>query len=225
MPWPKGRPRGPQSAEHVEKRRMKLQKPKVSLPLEVGAWIVWVKRAHRVWCRRFHLSGRGNWNLAQESLIAFAERLSLIGDPEAQDAQVAFQVLQKLIFCRERLDWTKGESLRQAVDALPTTRPELMRVVAACEAAEAVEPLEKARFSLPTFVEAAKRIPADGVAGYVDKLLNEPTRTQKTIRSMFCSATIAYWEGRLRGLFPTYGEDGDRAAYSEQIRLKMKTIS
>jgi hypothetical protein len=205
-----------------------LIKPKVPIPPEVEAWVVWVKRAHKLWCKqihKFHTSGPGYWNLSQESIIAFSERLSLIGPPDAQDAQVGFQQLQTLIFCRQRLDWSSGESLRKAVDALPTTRPELMRVVAACEAAERIEPLATARFSLPTFIEAAQKIPTSGVTGFVDRLLGEPTRTNKTIRSIFCSGTVAYWGGRLRGLFPTYGYDEGHAAYAEEIRQKIKTIT
>jgi hypothetical protein len=161
-------------------------------------------------------------------VIAFAERLAVIGTPNDAEAQTAFTLLQRLIFSRERLAWTEGSSLRKSVDALPTGRVELMRVVAAGQAAEKIEPLGTAKFSLSSFIEASQMLRTDTVGPYVELVLSEETHTQKTIRGILNSASIAYWSGKRAacvGVFPQYGNDGDLFSYQEQVRKKVKTIS
>jgi hypothetical protein len=137
-------------------------------------------------------------------------------------------MLKTLIFSRERLAWTEGASLRKSVDALPTRRVALMRVVSACLAAEKIEALVSAKFSLPSFIEASQLLRAASFGPYVELVLKQETHSQKTIRGILNPATVNYWSHKLRAFVGIFGDmfsEEDMVNHAEQIRQKIKTIT
>jgi hypothetical protein len=143
--------------------------------------------------------------VAEETFLELAGRLVLFGSPRDREGRIAFEHLTNLLFCRYRLDFRKGESLRKHVDFLPTTREELNRVIAAVIIAEKkLGPLSKRSFSVKNFITVALQIPsARFVGAYISKVL-ESALSVKTVSSIFSPNVFEFTRPYLRGMNP-YG--------------------
>jgi hypothetical protein len=216
--WPKGKPRGKLSPEHLAATRRK-PKPQAPVSPEVAEWVPSVRKAHRSWRRRFPL-GRGPWNLSGETFLLIASLPSVVGTPVDPAAQKVFNAIVALLFRRVLPDWNQKQSIPNQVRALPQTREGLLKIAEFVEATGKLEDLRSATFHFETVVQSALLIPSGNIKGVVEFVLNDPAHRERTIKGIFHPRVIKHYEGIARGLLGPLADP----SYREQIRAKVRTV-
>lgn len=232
-PGKRGRPRGTVLSEETKTKisvsrkgqklspaalakRLSKRPPQPSESPDVVEWtrvLYFAVRRRRKWLPR---------NVGLETLRKYAKKLARVGPPSDPDAQGAFHAVLALFFQRHRLDWTEGLSLNKYEALVPDDREKFLRIADCARAAEMIPGpgIEKAKYSLKSFIEIAVQVPVTHAVPFVSYILADRDRKERTVRAIFCQETFDYWKGRLRGLVSDLADPD----YAEQIRQKIKTI-
>ncbi|MGH9891841.1 MAG: hypothetical protein ACREA0_07645 [bacterium] len=224
MPWPKGRPRGPLSPEHLAATRRKPRPPE-PLPPGVREWSRYLWLALRKRSRGHRLPA----NIGRGSVEELARRLSLVGWPSDPEAQQMYQATVALLFSRGRLDprTNRRQTLVKYLDLYPDNRSGLLRLLDSVKATAQIPGpgIAKASLSVDNFLRVAVQIPKGNAEEFVRFILGDPSRTKRTIAAIFCPGTFEYWKVRLRGLVPSFGETDDDAAERRKYALsRLRTV-
>jgi hypothetical protein len=189
--WPKGKPRGPLSPEHLVATRRKA-KPQPQLAPVVAACAAVLRR-----CRRAAFGhGAGLRYVPEASLIALAERLTLnepAGDPKVPQVRAD---LARMIFNRRRLDWTKGWRVERITAAIPETW-ERRVVVAECFniTEKLLGPVERQSFSVVRLIELCAQLEtAAAFENYVAACLRQAKRRSKLVSAIISQQAFDYWQ-------------------------------
>lgn len=225
MPWPKGKPRGPLSAEHLAATRRKPRPPTVLLP-EVAECSAWLRKRRRADFGR----DAGLRYVPDASLTALATRLTLneaVGDPRATQVRGD---LVRMIFNRRRLDWTRGWRVERITAAMPESW-EARRVVAEnfTIAEKLLGPIGKQAFSAVRFVELSVQLDTSAAfENYVNACLQQETRRSKTVSAIISEEAFQYWsnskDNDLLARGRAYLTTEQHEEYRDLIRTSVQTV-
>ncbi len=215
MGWPKGRPRGPLSPEHLRKTRRRTPPP-ILLPPEVMAWWTFVHYSIRL--RRWWIK-----NVDEVQITELSAKLAVQGPPTDPNLWKLYDVVIPVVLANSRL---RGRSFKMNVGLLPTDKS-AMRWLYLGEAAEKAfkeiyGPLLKQQFKIEDFATAAAMCPSAKAAQlHFSRCLSGPDALANPKPATVLTPGAMDWSrNRFRGAFNEYYE-GD---YAEQVRQKLRTI-
>lgn len=172
-------------------------------PPSVEGWIGYFKKALKI--RRLANYG------SEDTLIRTAGLVAIVGPAGDSKGVEAYQALVSLFLSEHRIkQWAAG------LEKIPANVEAITRLVKSVTAAGTLEPVERARFGLMTFIEVAIKLPDP--KAYVEAARSS---THTLIRSAFHPNTLTHIAARYRGVV------GDLAdtSYRDQISATIKTIS